>query len=186
MKTVEEAGHPVMNAEHTYDIMIKNAKNNDAYHMLDTPHNELHGITMMVTNCKCLSLFSSIIEIDKISPAQVAPDTSCFAPPAIAVREDLPIADFATREGVRAYAPWEEQPAIPEQIPTGPLLLQFLSLKAGQNKVPEIGDYYQVRPRSQQVKLPVCYEYNLDDSSPNNGFAPFHELQPNHIFGPVL
>ena len=48
MKILEEAGHPVMNAEHTYDIMIKNAKNNDAYHMLDTPHNELHGITMMV------------------------------------------------------------------------------------------------------------------------------------------
>ena len=96
------------------------------------------------------------------------------------------IADFATREGVRAYAPWEEQPAIPEQIPTGPLLLQFLSLKAEQNKVPEIGDYYQVRPRSQQVKLPVCYEYNLDDSSPNNCFAPFHELKPKQIVGPVL
>ena len=101
-----------MNAEHTYDIMVNNVKKNDAYHMLDTPHNELHGITLMVTSCKLLSLFASIINMDKISSAQVAPDTSCLAPPANAVGDDLPIADFATREGVRAYAPWEEQPVV--------------------------------------------------------------------------
>ena len=168
-----------------FDIVVENVKKNDAYHMLDTPHNELHGMTMMVTHCKFLSLFSSIIEMDKKSLAQVAPDTSpCFAPPAIAVRENLPIADFATREGVRA--PWEEQPVIPEQHPTGPLLIQFLSLKAGQNRIPKIGDYFQVRPRSHCVKLPPCYECNLGGTSQDETFFPVHELQPNFVFGPVL
>ena len=54
MGILEEAGHPVMKSEHTYDMMITNVKKNDPYHMLDTPHNELHGITMMVTHCKFL------------------------------------------------------------------------------------------------------------------------------------
>ena len=103
-----------------------------------------------------------------------------------AVGDDSHMAVPATREGLPAYAPWEERPIIPDNIPTGPELLEFLSLKAGQNKVPEIGDYYQVRPRSQLIKLPLCLEYNLDDTCPNNGFYPFHELAPHQIFGPVI
>ena len=154
--------------------------------MLDTPHNEAHGITVMVASCKLLSLFSSIINMDKMPPAQAAADTSCMEHVANAVGDDSPMAVPATREGLPAYAPWEERPVIPEESPTGPELLKFLSLKAGQNKVPEIGDYYQVRPRSQQLKLPICYEYNLDDTCPNNGFYPFHELAPHQILGPAI
>ena len=42
MKILEEAGHPMIDACHTYDIMVKSVAKNDAYHMLDTPHNDLH------------------------------------------------------------------------------------------------------------------------------------------------
>ena len=52
MAILEESGHPVMRAEYTYDIRIKNIKNNDPYHMLDTPHNEFHMISMMVTQAR--------------------------------------------------------------------------------------------------------------------------------------
>ena len=93
MGILEEAGHPVMKSEYTYDMMIKNVKDNAPYHMLDTPHNELHGITMLVTHCKFLALFASIIEMDKKCAAQEAPNaSSSVAPTAIAIREDLPIA----------------------------------------------------------------------------------------------
>ena len=94
MGILEEAGHPVMKSEYTYDMMIKHVKNNDPYHMLGTPHNDLHGISMMVTHCKFLALLASIIEMDKKLAAQEAPNTSSsVAPTAIAIREDLPLAE---------------------------------------------------------------------------------------------
>ena len=61
--------------------------------------------------------------MDKMPPAQAAADAACMEHVANAVGDDLPIAVLATREGLRAYAPWEERPVIPEEIPTGPELL---------------------------------------------------------------
>ena len=41
MAILEEAVHPVMRSEHTYDMMIKKVKKNDPYHMFDTPHKRI-------------------------------------------------------------------------------------------------------------------------------------------------
>ena len=108
--------------------MVKIVWKKDAYHMLDTPHNELHGIALMVASCKFLSLFSSIINMDKMPPAQAAADTSCMEHVANAVGDDSHMPVPATREGLPAYAPWEGRPVIPEEIPTGPELLIFFYL----------------------------------------------------------
>ena len=130
--------------------------------MLDTPHNEFHMISMMVTQARFLALFASIIELDQNFASQEAhSNPPSVASTAVAIREDLPSAEtvVATREGL--LAPWEEVPEIPAQVPTGNFLMQFLSLKAGQMRMPEIGDRYRVRPRSHCIKLPPCYECNL-------------------------
>ena len=75
MKILGEAGHPMIDACHTYDTMVKNVAKNDAYHMLDTPHNELHMVTLMVASCKFLSLFSAIISMDTLLPPSAAAGT---------------------------------------------------------------------------------------------------------------
>ena len=136
MQILEKTGHPMIDACHTYDIMVKNVAKNDAYQMLDTPHNELHMVTLMVASCKLLSLFSAIISMDTLLPANAVAGTSRMEHVANAVGDDSHMAVPAAREGLPAYAPWEERPIIPDNIPTGPELLAFLSLKAGRSKVP--------------------------------------------------
>ena len=66
--------------------------------------------------------------MDTLLPANAVADMEHVAH---AVGDDSHMAVPAAREGLPAYAPWEERPIIPDNIPTGPELLEILCQKAG-------------------------------------------------------